>query len=185
MRIVEGKKTSDSFETKYRNAGGIIGGHDREDRTMKHRKMNRTYYWMNSGHVGWLKKHWKKITLISALSVSLIAASAVSGLAAGRGGQMNGGFREGFGGGFMGGMMGQTGEVTMAEGPSEIVISSVENVALSLNADLENAVYLQMSDSENKIKIEEPGTYVISGECADGSITVKKTRQAWCWCWRT
>ncbi len=31
-----------------------------------------------------------------------------------------------------------------------------------------------MSDTDSKIKIDEPGTYVITGECADGSITVKK-----------
>ena len=132
------------------------------------RKMNRTYRWKKHG--GWLQKHWKKVTLISVLTVSLMAASMASSLAAGRGGQMNGGF----GGGFMGGRMDMSSEVVMAENPSEIVTSSVENAALSLTADMENAVFIRMSDSDSKVKIEEPGTYVISGDCADGSITVKK-----------
>ena len=138
---------------------------------MKHRKINRTYRWKNSGS-GWYKKHWKKITLIATLSLSLLAASAASGMAAGRGGKMNGGFD---GGGFMGGgMMGQSSEAVMAENPTEIVTSTVENAALTLTADLENAAHIQMSDSENKVKIEESGTYVISGDCANGTITVKK-----------
>lgn len=138
---------------------------------MKHRKMNRVYRWKNNGKGVFLKKHWKKIALISVLSLSLIAASAASGLAAGRGGQMMNG---GFGGGMQGGMMGMNANVTYAENPSEIVTSSVENAAASLSADLENATYIQMSDSDSKVKIEEAGTYVISGDCSDGSITVKK-----------
>lgn len=137
---------------------------------MKHRKQNRTYYCKHTGSR--FLRHWKKIMFFSALSVSLLAASISSGLAAGRGGQMNGGFGRG---GFMGGrMMNMNGEVVMAESPSEIVTSSVENAALSLTADMENAIRIQMSDTDSKIKIDEPGTYVITGECADGSITVKK-----------
>ena len=143
---------------------------------MKHRKINRIYKWKNQN--SWFRRHWKKVTLLSALSVSLLAASMVSGLAAGHGGQqqMNGGFGGGFGrGGFMGGgMMGQSGEAVMAESPSEIVTSSVENAALRLTADMENAVRIQMSNSDSKVKIEAPGTYVVSGDCTDGSITVKK-----------
>ena len=136
---------------------------------MKHRKQSRAYVWKNTD--SWFRKHWKNIAFISAISVSLLAASMASGLAAGRGGQMNSGFGRG---GFMGGGMDMTGEVVMAESPSEIVTSSVENAALSLTADMENAVYIQMSDSDHKVKIEELGTYVISGDCVDGSVTVKK-----------
>ena len=137
------------------------------------RKKNRTYRWKNGEN--WFQRHWKKVTLISFLSASLLTASVASGLAAGRGGQMNGTFGGGFGRGFMGGgMMNMTGEVVMAESPSEIVTSTVENAALSLTADMENAIRIQMSDTDGKVKIDEPGTYVISGACADGSVTVKK-----------
>ena len=138
---------------------------------MKHRKMNRKYFFANGGSAGFLRKHWKKITLVSVLSLTLIAGSVASGLAAGRGGQMkNGGM-----GGFMGGgMMGQNSNVTYAENPTEIVTSSVENAAAGLIADLENATRIRMSDSDNEVKIDEPGTYVISGDCSDGSVTVKK-----------
>ena len=138
---------------------------------MKQRKMNRKYFFANGGSANFFRKHWKKITLVSVLSLSLIAGSAASGLAAGRGGQMmNGGM-----GGFMGGgMMGQNSNVTYAENPTEIVTSSVENAAASLTADLENATRIRMSDSDNEVKIDEPGTYVISGDCSDGTVTVKK-----------
>ncbi|MBQ7656934.1 MAG: carbohydrate-binding domain-containing protein [Clostridia bacterium] len=140
---------------------------------MKHRKMERNYYWKNNGKISWFRKHWKKAALIAALSVSLTGASIASGLAAGRGGQMNGGFGGGFGG-FMGGGMAQNTNVTYAENPTEIVTSAVENAAASLTADLENAVRIQMSDSNNKVKIAESGTYVVSGDCEDGRITVQK-----------
>ena len=138
---------------------------------MKQRKLNRKYVFANSGSASFLRKHWKKIALVSVLSLSLVAGSAVSGLAAGRGGQMmNGGM-----GGFMGGgMMGQNSNVTYAENPTEIVTSSVENTAATLAIDLENAVRIRMSDTDNEVKIDEPGTYVISGECSDGTVTVKK-----------
>ena len=138
---------------------------------MKHRKMNRVYRWMNNGKGTFLKKHWKKIALVSVLSLTLTGASVVSGLAAGRGGQMMNG---GFGGMMQGGGMGMNANVTYAENPTEIVTSAVENAAASLTADLDNAVTIRMTDSENEVKIEEAGTYVISGDCSDGSITVKK-----------
>ena len=137
---------------------------------MKHRKMDRTYRVKKNG--SFFRKHWKKITLVSALCLCLMAASMVSGLAAGRGGQMmmNGGFD----GWTQGGWMGLSTNVTYAESPSEIVTSSVENAASALIADYENAVYIRMSDSDSKVKINEVGTYVISGDCSDGSSTVKK-----------
>lgn len=149
---------------------GIDPANRKQEAIMKHRKQNRTFYCKHTD--SWFLRHWKKIAFFSALSVSLLAASIASGLAAGRGGQMNGGFGRG---GFMGGgMMNMTGEVVMAESPSEIVTSTVENAALSLTADMENAIRIQMSDTDGKVKIDEPGTYVISGACADGSVTVKK-----------
>ena len=46
--------------------------------------------------------------------------------------------------------------------------------AADLEADLRNAETIVMSDENNKVKITEAGTYVVTGTCADGSITVKK-----------
>ena len=137
---------------------------------MKHRKVNRKYHMKE--HTGFFKKHWKKLALVSVLSLSLLTVSMVTGMAADRGKQtmMNGGF----GRGMQGGMMGQNANVTYAENPSEIVTSDVVNTASGLIADLENAEHIQMSGSNSTIKIDEAGTYVISGDCANGSITVKK-----------
>lgn len=62
----------------------------------------------------------------------------------------------------------------MTDEPGEIVTSTAVNTASALEADLNNAVYLTMSDVNNEVKIEESGTYVISGRAVDGGITVKK-----------
>ena len=62
----------------------------------------------------------------------------------------------------------------MTDEPGEIVTSTAVNTASGLEADLNNAVYITMSDADNEVKIEEPGTYVISGSVSDGGITVKK-----------
>ncbi len=70
-----------------------------------------------------------------------------------------------------GGMMSSQNQV---DEPGEIVKSSVNNTALTLEADPDNAVSITMSETENQVKIEESGTYVISGAASDGSITVKK-----------
>lgn len=98
----------------------------------------------------------------------------------GNGGSDNNGFggfgndrsgMNGFGGGF-----GGPGEsnVTISENPSEIVTGAVTSSAQSLEPDLKNAATIVMSESNNEVKISEAGTYIVTGTCSDGNITVKK-----------
>ena len=91
-----------------------------------------------------------------------------------------------FGGGFGGPNMGRPNmgrsdmgsqnmnSQNMAEEPGEIKSGPIENSASVLEADIADAKYITVSETENRVKIEEPGTYVISGSSSDGSITVKK-----------
>ena len=69
---------------------------------------------------------------------------------------------------------GGSGAQNIVNEPGEVVKSSAVNTASGLQEDYENAVYISMSETENRVKIEESGTYVISGAASDGSITVKK-----------
>ena len=69
---------------------------------------------------------------------------------------------------------GMSGAQNLSSEPLEIVTSSAVNSAADLEADMENAVRITMNASANKVKIEEAGTYVISGSADEGSITVKK-----------
>ncbi|MBQ3921319.1 MAG: carbohydrate-binding domain-containing protein, partial [Firmicutes bacterium] len=74
------------------------------------------------------------------------------------------------------GPMGQNGQAagTSAE-PLEIKTSSLtENSAEALSADMANAQTIVMSEENSKVKIDAAGTYIVTGSCADGSITVKK-----------
>ncbi|MCR5685778.1 MAG: carbohydrate-binding domain-containing protein, partial [Lachnospiraceae bacterium] len=64
--------------------------------------------------------------------------------------------------------------VEMADSASEIVTSDVTCTAASLTADYENASTIVMSDTDNTVSISESGTYIVTGSCSDGSITVKK-----------
>ncbi|MCR5255601.1 MAG: carbohydrate-binding domain-containing protein [Acetatifactor sp.] len=66
------------------------------------------------------------------------------------------------------------GNVTYADEPTEIVTTTVENTAAALTADYDNATTYVMSESNNDIKISSAGTYIVTGECSDGNITVKK-----------
>ena len=61
-----------------------------------------------------------------------------------------------------------------SDSPSEIVSGTLTNSAASLEADYENASYITVTDEESQVKITSSGTYVVSGESADGNITVKK-----------
>ncbi len=62
-----------------------------------------------------------------------------------------------------------------AESASEIVLSELaENSAEALTADYANAETIVMSDENSSVKISSAGTYIVTGSCADGSITVKK-----------
>ena len=78
------------------------------------------------------------------------------------------------GGGFPFGDGSMENNVEIAEEPSEIIKSKMTNTAKSLTEDISNAIEIKMSDSNNDVKISESGTYIISGACSDGNITVKK-----------
>lgn len=107
-----------------------------------------------------MKHIWKK-TAAAVLGLTLAAAGAVPAMADwGRMGEN--------------GMMQQQASVTLAESAGEIATSTVTNTAASLTEDRENASVILMSDTDSKVTIDQAGTYVISGECADGSIVVKK-----------
>ncbi|MBR0087320.1 MAG: carbohydrate-binding domain-containing protein, partial [Lachnospiraceae bacterium] len=89
-----------------------------------------------------------------------------SGQFPGMGGRMDGS---------MGGAMnGMEQNAASASSPSEIVESSTVNTASSLEADETSTETIIMSSENSQVKIEEAGTYIISGTCSDGNITVKK-----------
>ena len=56
----------------------------------------------------------------------------------------------------------------------EVVAGLTANSAMNLEADYANAVTYTMTDDNNEVKITESGTYIVTGSCADGNITVKK-----------
>ncbi|MBQ7255163.1 MAG: carbohydrate-binding domain-containing protein [Oscillospiraceae bacterium] len=60
-----------------------------------------------------------------------------------------------------------------ADSASEIVEGITENSAMSLAPDYENATVYNVSESAS-VKITEPGTYIVTGTAAEGSVTVKK-----------
>ena len=69
----------------------------------------------------------------------------------------------------------QNGTTGNAASASEIVTSDLtENSAEALEADFENAQTIVMNEENSTVKITESGTYIITGSCSDGSITVKK-----------
>ncbi len=79
----------------------------------------------------------------------------------------------GFGGGFGGGAMNQS-NVEYASEAGEVVISEVANTASDLTADEKNADTFVMSNTDSQVKIDTAGTYIVTGSCSDGNITVKK-----------
>lgn len=78
--------------------------------------------------------------------------------------------------GQMGGFGGMnSGSASYASEPTEIVTSTLSsNSAENLTADYANAQTITMSDENSSVKISSSGTYIITGSCADGNITVKK-----------
>ncbi len=76
--------------------------------------------------------------------------------------------------GMDGNMPSDTALTSASENPGEIVMSTAENNAASLEADLENAEYIIVSDENSQVKISDSGTYVVTGASSDGNITVKK-----------
>ena len=87
--------------------------------------------------------------------------------------QFPGGQHGGFAGGQQPGGM-QQGTAETASEPTAIVTSDVVCTAAELTADEAGAETIVMSESNAEVKIENAGTYIITGSCKDGSITVKK-----------
>ncbi|MBQ6333547.1 MAG: carbohydrate-binding domain-containing protein [Erysipelotrichaceae bacterium] len=84
------------------------------------------------------------------------------------------GFQQGMNG-MQQGMPGEmNGSYTSASSPTAIVTSDVTNTAKSLVADKANAITYTMSEENNEVKIDEAGTYIVTGSCSDGNIIVKK-----------
>lgn len=110
------------------------------------------------------------------------APYALSGAAAQQGSTLSGifggmvrGGQSGLMPGGMGGMKGAGGQVvSTATSAGEIVAGSTTNSAASLTADMVNAETITMTDENSTVKISESGTYIVTGSCSDGSITVKK-----------
>ena len=69
---------------------------------------------------------------------------------------------------------GQQNNSSSSSSASRIVSGTMTNSAADLEADYENATYITVSDDNSHIKITSSGTYVVSGTCSDGNITVKK-----------
>lgn len=72
------------------------------------------------------------------------------------------------------GMNGLGSSVNLESSPLEIVTSEIENTAKDLEVNEASATFVTMSDTDATVKISDPGTYIITGTCSDGTITVKK-----------
>ncbi len=127
-----------------------------------------------------MKENMKKtVAALSAAAVMLAASASIYACSNGSLAGSFGGAKDasvpaaaGMKGGFAG--FGQ-GAVSYADSASEIVLSKLtENSAEALTADYANAETIVMSDENSSVKISSAGTYIVTGSCADGSITVKK-----------
>ncbi len=134
-----------------------------------------------------MKNRSKKVmkhltTAVSIASIFAVCLSPMGVYAAEQGYEQTGmvsqpgGFSGSFGG-FdrnMADFGGAQNNVTLADEPSEIALSTVQNTAIDLIADEANATTYVISNENNDIKIDAAGTYIVTGECSDGNITVKK-----------
>ena len=78
----------------------------------------------------------------------------------------------------MGQMPGQMGSAQQASEASEIKTSELtSNSAEDLQADYSSAQTIVMSDENAQVTVKESGTYIVTGTCSDGNITVKKGTQ--------
>lgn len=68
----------------------------------------------------------------------------------------------------------QENSTSSASSPSDIILSDVTNTAKNLLPDTNNAATITMSDENSQIEISNPGTYILTGNCSDGNISVKK-----------
>ncbi len=73
--------------------------------------------------------------------------------------------------------MGMTDTLNSADSPTEIITTSLVCTAADLSEDTSNAVTYVMSDDNNEVTIDSAGTYIVSGSCSDGNITVKKNTE--------
>ena len=80
--------------------------------------------------------------------------------------------QKGFGG--MRGFGGMQQQAVTAQSAGEIAEGTSENAAAALEADPDSAAYIAISSDNSQVEITEGGTYVITGESENGSITVKK-----------
>ncbi len=87
---------------------------------------------------------------------------------------MNGASRMMNPGGEFGGQQASASTADLAEEPTEIVSGTTTSSAASLTVDEANATTITMDETNNDIKISEAGTYIITGTCSDGNVTVKK-----------
>ena len=114
----------------------------------------------------------KSVRMILAIAVAVcMMLSCITAYAAGPGNMGN--QQPGQFGGDMG-MPGQMGgNITYASSQSEIITTTVTNTAQNLVADKANAATYDVSET-SQVKITEAGTYIVTGTCSDGNITVKK-----------
>lgn len=104
-----------------------------------------------------------KEIIVMLTTISLITACPLSVMAAG--GVPPGGFP---------GSDSSQSQVVYASSPGEIVTGITTSSASSLTADYDNATVIEMSDDNSTVKIKSSGTYIVTGECSEGSITVTK-----------
>ncbi|MBE5858545.1 MAG: carbohydrate-binding domain-containing protein [Butyrivibrio sp.] len=72
------------------------------------------------------------------------------------------------------GACGKTAFAATSSSASEIVYSSMSSSAASLSESTDNATTYTMSSSNNEVKIDSAGVYIVTGSCSDGNIIVKK-----------
>ncbi len=61
-----------------------------------------------------------------------------------------------------------------ADSASEIVTSDMESIASTLKENASKLATIEMSEKNSNVEISSAGIYVITGNCSDGNITVKK-----------
>ncbi|MBE7004758.1 MAG: carbohydrate-binding domain-containing protein [Ruminococcaceae bacterium] len=115
-----------------------------------------------------MKKKYRKTAAVCGLCVTLLAGATITSTAFG--GNQGGGP----GGGPGGGQDGAGTSAQYASASGTVAEGNTTNSAASLTADYANATTITMTDEDNEVKIKEAGTYIVTGSCADGSITVTK-----------
>ena len=115
-----------------------------------------------------MKRNIAKAATAFGLCLTILASGSAANAAfiGGQGGPPDGG---------LGGQPGGQGtNVEYASEPGTLASGNTTNSAMSLAADYANATSVTMTDENNELKIKEAGTYIVTGSCADGSITVTK-----------